>query len=374
CSLYIDAVRSAICSLSLHDALPIFHVARHRRDQAGPTLGPHRAGIDRAEADVVLAVLAGERHREVLPRGVGGARRNLPIGCLHAVVADQIDHAPAALLDHDRQHVAQAAHVAHEFELQRLFPVGLGQMLEHAAGRGAGIVDHDVDAAERLVGLGDEILGIGVFAEIGGDRHDPAVGFPRDLGRCLLERLLAPRADGNIDAFLRQRAGDAFADTGAAARDQRGLAVKLEVHVGLLVRSAPEGSAQADLCASQRPASAAEKSSASAAFTTAGSSLLMVWPARGTTRSAAVGAVRLMNTLPSRQRSSSSPTMTRSGTENCLSSPSISHRVGRLSWRLSMVWAWPSGECSDSMRANSLQPRGSLFLNACRMGASAYLA
>jgi hypothetical protein len=39
-----------------------------------------------------------------------------------------------------------------------------------------------------------------------------------------------------------------------------------------------------------------------------------------------------------------------------------------------MVWAWPSAECSDSMRAKSLQPRGSLFLNACRMGASAYLA
>src|SRR5499426_1516977 len=247
-------------------------------------------------------------------------------------------------------------------------------MLEHAAGRGAGIVDHDIDAAERLVGLRDEILGVGVFAEIGRDRHDPAVGFPRDLGRRLFERLLAPRADGDIDAFSRQGAGDAFADARAAAGDQRRLALEFKVHVDLLVRSAPQGSAQADLCASQRPASAAANSSASAAFTVAGSSLWMVWPARGTTRSAAVGAVRLMNTLPSRQRSSSSPTITRSGTENRLSSPSISHSVGRLSWRLSMVWAWPSAECSDSMRANSLQPRGSLFLNACRIGASAYLA
>src|SRR5215475_13506144 len=150
-----------------------------------------------------------------------------------------------------------------------------------------------------------------------------------------------PGANGDIDSFFRQRAGDAFADARAAARDQRGLALELKVHVGLLVRFALVGSAQADLCASQRPASAAEKSSASAAFTVAGSSLLMVWPARGTTRSAAVGAVRLMNTLPSRQSSSSSPTITSSGTENCLSSPSISHSVGRLNWRLSMVWAWP---------------------------------
>src|SRR5262245_58741031 len=153
-------------------------------------------------------------------------------------------------------------------------------MLEHAAGRGAGIVDHDVDAAERPVGLRHEILGIGVFAEIGGDRQDPAVGLPRDLGRRLLERLLAPRADGNVDAFLRQRAGDAFADARAAARDQRSLAVKLKVHVGLLVRSAPEGSAQADLCASQRPGSAAENSSANAAQFRKGSDERLVKPYR----------------------------------------------------------------------------------------------
>src|SRR5262245_14786217 len=37
------------------------HVARHRLDQAGPALGAHRARIDRAEADIVLAVLDSER-------------------------------------------------------------------------------------------------------------------------------------------------------------------------------------------------------------------------------------------------------------------------------------------------------------------------
>src|SRR5262249_44817804 len=70
-----------------------------------------------------------------------------------------------------------------------------------------------------------------------------------DFGRRLLERLLAPRANGDVDAFLRQRAGDAFADACAAARDQRGLALELKVHVGLLVRFVLVGSAQADLCA-----------------------------------------------------------------------------------------------------------------------------
>src|SRR5215471_19545179 len=54
------------------------HVARHRLDEAGPALGADRAGVDRAEADMVLAVLAGERKREVLPRSIGSTRRDLP--------------------------------------------------------------------------------------------------------------------------------------------------------------------------------------------------------------------------------------------------------------------------------------------------------
>ena len=39
-----------------------------------------------------------------------------------------------------------------------------------------------------------------------------------------------------------------------------------------------------------------------------------------------------------------------------------------------MVSAWPSAECSDSIFANSAQPRGSLCLWVWRIGASAYLA
>ena len=179
---------------------------------------------------LVLAVLAGERQRQVLARGVGGARADFPVGRLHAVIADQVHDAAAALLDHDRQHVTQAAHVAHELELQALLPVVLGQMLDHAAGRGAGIVDHDVDAAERLVGLLDEVLGVVVLAQIGGDRHDLAAGRLGDLLRGGFERLLAPRADRDVDAFLGERERDALADAFAAAGDQRGLALELEVH------------------------------------------------------------------------------------------------------------------------------------------------
>src|SRR5476649_2518637 len=99
-----------------------------------------------------------------------------------------------------------------------------------AAGGGTGIVDHDVDAAERLVGGVDEGFGVGVLAQVGRDGDDLA---PRRLGDFLgssLERLFAARADGDIDAFLGQQKRDALADAFAAAGDQRGLAFELEVH------------------------------------------------------------------------------------------------------------------------------------------------
>src|SRR5262249_39590667 len=159
------------------------------------------------------------------------------------------------------------------------------------------IVDHDVDAAERRVTLRDEIPGVRILAEVGGNGDDLAAGCLRDLGGGRLERLLAPGADRDVDAFLRQRPRKCPSPAPAAAGHQRGLAFELQVHVDLLVTLQRIGN-HAGLCAIQRPASAAENRSASAAFTAAGSSLLMVWPARGITSSAAVGAVRLMNTLP----------------------------------------------------------------------------
>src|SRR4051812_38703190 len=105
-----------------------------------------------------------------------------------------------------------------------------------------------------------------------------------------------------------------------------------------------------------------ENSFSSAWLKAAGSSLLMVWLVRGRTSSAAPGTVRFSITLPSRQAASSSPTMTRSGTASFFRSAAMSHSVGRLSCRCSMVRAWPSAECSLIQRRNSSQPRGSLAL------------
>ena len=48
------------------------YIARHRFNEAGPSRGAHRSGIDGDEADIVLAVLAGERFGQICP-AVDGA-------------------------------------------------------------------------------------------------------------------------------------------------------------------------------------------------------------------------------------------------------------------------------------------------------------
>src|ERR1043166_4039253 len=103
-------------------------------------------------------------------------------------------------------------------------------MLDHAAGRRARVVDHDVDAAERLVRLGDEILRIQVLSEIRRDGDDLAVRLAGNRRGRFLERPGPARADGNVDAFAREAERDAASDPLAPAGHQRGLALKPEIH------------------------------------------------------------------------------------------------------------------------------------------------
>src|SRR6266446_5455235 len=113
-ALQRNAARGKCISLLARD----FHVAGHRIDETGPALGTDWPGIDRHKADIVLAVLRSERERQVLPGSICRAWRDLPIGRFDPVIANQVDDAAAPLLLHDRQHVLQATHITHEFELQ----------------------------------------------------------------------------------------------------------------------------------------------------------------------------------------------------------------------------------------------------------------
>ena len=113
---------------------------------------------------------------------------------------DGDDRAAAALLAHHLRRRQCAVDRAEQVRLQREHPVVGGQVEHAAAAVGAGVGDHDVDAAERVDGLGDEPLrcllgadGLAVgdgAAAVGDDRRGDALGPDRievvDDDRCAL--------------------------------------------------------------------------------------------------------------------------------------------------------------------------------------------
>src|SRR5206468_9534605 len=119
---------------------------------------------------------------------------------------------------------------AHELQLERLLPVFFGEVEDLAAGRGAGVVDEDVDAAEARGGRVDDALGVVGPRQIAGHREHLGAGRSRQLFRRGLERVLAAGADRDTRPFLGEPARDGFADAFAAARHQRHLALQAEIH------------------------------------------------------------------------------------------------------------------------------------------------
>ena len=76
----------------------------------------------------------------------------------------------------------------------------------------------------------DEILRVFIPGKIGRDRHELAVGGPGDLrGGCLSGSLRRAHI-ATLTPSLCQSKRDAFADSFAAAGDERGLAVELKIH------------------------------------------------------------------------------------------------------------------------------------------------
>ena len=92
----------------------------------------------------------------------------------------------------------------------------------------AGRIDQDVDAAEGLVGSGDDLFGILGDGKVG--RHEDRLGALR-LERCLdlfAARRIAAGDDEAGSAALGKQMGDRFAEPLRRAGDDRDLALKRE--------------------------------------------------------------------------------------------------------------------------------------------------
>ena len=118
---------------------------------------------------------------------------------------------------------ARGAHRRHQVDGDARLPTGL--VVARAEARG--VVDEDVDAAERCR-RGRDVTGNGrAVGEVAskGMRGGAKTG---ELGARRLERLLAPRADRHGSTRLREAEGNAAPDAAAAAGDDHALACEIE--------------------------------------------------------------------------------------------------------------------------------------------------
>ena len=142
-----------------------------------------------------------------------GARR------LGADVEHVDDAAPAPLL-HLRRDQADQADRGEQLVLEILLHDLVGQLLERAVARGAGVVDDDVDLAERLHHLVVGALDVGRGADVG-LHADHLLPFALRLDGVdrLVERLAGARQDGDVGAGCGEPRRDREADALAAAGD-----------------------------------------------------------------------------------------------------------------------------------------------------------
>jgi len=96
----------------------------------------------------------------------------------------------------------------------------LNQKLENSTGCRPGVVDENIDAAQRGVSLIDKGLRIGRLRQISRYGNYFAVGLARNLRRRCLQRLRATRADRDIDTLPSQGKGDRLADAGTRSGDE----------------------------------------------------------------------------------------------------------------------------------------------------------
>jgi hypothetical protein len=143
--------------------------------------------------------------------------------------ADDVDHGPLRVLE-QRPERARQPHVGVELERKAVFPGRIVELEEIAALGRAGIVDQDVEPAERMVERADGRLTALRRAQVGGADLDSPTARLMDRGGRLLQVACRTRDDQHIAPLLRQTLGAGAPDALAAARDQRDLAIQPQIH------------------------------------------------------------------------------------------------------------------------------------------------
>jgi hypothetical protein len=180
-------------------------------------------GIDEADQHgvdhhVVGRALVGQHLGERHPgRPSNRRRRTAPARRLGTDIEHVDDTAPAPLL-HLRPNQSDESDRRKQLLVEILLQDLIGELLERSGAGSAGVVDDDIDLAERLRRLAVCPLDLARKRDVGLDADDLSAGLRCDRLDCPVERFAPARHDGNVGAGGGKAGGhrkpDAFASPG----------------------------------------------------------------------------------------------------------------------------------------------------------------
>ena len=184
----------------------------------------HEAGADGEDGDAVRLELLGQRLAEAVHGRLAGAVGRRRAARQVGGAARDVDDAPAAALDHPRDHGAAAEVDAEDVDLEDVPPlVGLELPAGVLPDRDPRVVDEEVDRAELLFGSRHHPLDVRADRDVGLDRETAGLGGGR------LHLLPRSRRDGDARAGARELERDPAADPAPTAGDERDPAFEVGV-------------------------------------------------------------------------------------------------------------------------------------------------
>src|SRR4051812_21743544 len=186
--------------------------------------GRDLAGAHAVDGDPVLAELQrhdlGEQPQPGFRRAVGAVADPRVL----LVDARDVHDAPAAAGgDHPARRALGADERRVEVDREHLAPLVVGEVEERHAGPRAGVVDEDVDAAERVGELVDDVGRLGQLVQVDVGELGPPAGRPDQLGGLLAHLLVAVPGDADVAAEVGEGDGDGSPDAGLGAGHDRAL-------------------------------------------------------------------------------------------------------------------------------------------------------
>ena len=141
-----------------------------------------------------------------------------------------VDDAAKTLLSHHRDDGFNAVDDAGQIDLRDPLPFGDGQVGDEPGREHSGGIDENVDTAKVGNGFRERLFYGGRIADIDRGRSGADAGGG-ERRRRLLRRARVAIQNAEVAAFGGEGLGNAFADAGAAAGDNRDAIFEVEIHV-----------------------------------------------------------------------------------------------------------------------------------------------